>query len=406
MGNLAQKEILMVFKRDLADTLLRYSKFPVVGIFGPRQSGKTTLVKNTFQKHVYLNFEDPNIRSFASENPTGFLREYENEHGIILDEFQYVPQILSYIQLESDEKDRPGYFVLTGSQNFLMNQAITQSLAGRIGILTLLPMSINEFKNNDQLTTNVNELIFKGGYPRLYSKNLLPSELYPSYIQSYVERDIRQLINVENLNSFQKFMQLCAARVGQLLNISDLATNCGIDQKTVKRWLTILEASYIIFLLNPFHVNFNKRVTKTPKLFFYDTGLACSLLQIRSSEELALSSFKGHLFECCIMADVFKQYFSIGTKAPIYFWRDQNGLIEVDCIIDHGIKQIPIEIKSGEVIANLSLDSFSKWNNLAGADPLDGYVIYGGHGNQSRSTGNFVGWQEAGNLVKRLEKQI
>lgn len=395
----------MIFKRALTATLLRLSKFPVVGVFGPRQSGKTTLVKHVFNNHVYLNFEDPNIRLFAAENPKGFLQEYENEHGIILDEFQYVPQILSYIQIESDLKDRPGYFVLTGSQNFLMNQAVTQSLAGRIGILTLLPLSIKEFKENQILSEHVNELIFKGGYPRIYSKNISPLDLYPSYIQSYVERDIRQLVNVENLETFQKFMQLCAGRIGQLLNISDLSISCGISQKTVKSWLSILEASYIIFLLNPYHVNFNKRITKSPKLFFYDTGLACSLLNIRSSEELAFSSFKGHFFECFIIADIFKQYFSIGTKAPVYFWRDLNGRIEVDCLLDLGIKLVPIEIKSGEMVSSNYFDGLNRWNELASADSTQCYVVYGGQYVQHFNSGNLVGWQESGALIEKLENR-
>lgn len=395
----------MIYKRALSETLIRFAKFPVVGVFGPRQSGKTTLVKDTFKEHTYLNFEDPAIRLFASENPKGFLKQYENEHGIILDEFQYVPKILSYIQLESDEKDRPGYFVLTGSQNFLINQEVTQSLAGRIGILTLPPLSINELKNNNLLSENVNELIFKGGYPRIYAKGLSPVELYPSYIHSYIERDVRQLINVGNLDVFQRFMQLCAGRIGQLLNVSDLATSCGITQKTAKSWLSILEASYIIFLLKPYHVNFNKRVTKSPKLFFYDTGLACSLLNIRSSNEVALSFLKGHLFENYIIADLFKQYFSIGTNAPLYFWRDMNGRIEIDCLIDLGIKLVPVEVKSGEATIKSYFSNLNKWNEIAKADPAQGYVVYGGEHEQHYETGNLIGWQISGSFVEKLERQ-
>ena len=394
-----------IFKRELEGTLLRFSKFPVVGVFGPRQSGKTTLVKKAFPKHKYLNFEDPNIRMYAAEDTKNFLLEHENENGIILDEFQYVPQILSYIQIESDEKDRPGYFVLTGSQNYLMNESVTQSLAGRIGILTLLPLSIKELKNNGILTDSVNELIFKGGYPRLYSKNFTPTELYPSYIQSYVERDVRQLVNVENLSTFQKFMQLCAGRVGQLLNISDLSINCGISPPTVHRWLSILHANYIIFLLSPYYKNFNKRVIKSPKLFFYDTGLACSLLKIRSSEELALSSFRGNLFENCMIADIFKQYLNIGTTAPIYFWRDKNGTIEVDCLINLGADLVPVEVKSGGSVLKNYFYSLARWGNVANVDPAKGYVVYGGEHVQSRKEGTLIGWQAAGGLVDRLEEK-
>jgi hypothetical protein len=394
----------MYILRDITETLERFAKFPVVGVFGPRQSGKTTLVKQVFGNHRYLNFEDPAIRSFAAESPQNFLREYENEYGIILDEFQYVPEILSYIQIEADLKDRPGYFVLTGSQNFLMNEAITQSLAGRIGILTLLPLSIHELESAGLLTENVHEAIVQGGYPRLFAKNMSPEELYPSYIHSYVERDIRLLVNVENLSTFQRFMQLCAGRVGQLTNFSDLAVSCGIDLKTVKSWLSILEASYIIFLLNPYHGNFNKRITKSSKLYFYDTGLACSLLNMRSSQELALSVFKGHLFENYIIADLFKQYYNRGTKAPLYFWRDMNGRIEVDCLVDRGVKLIPIEIKAGEAPLSDYFEGIARWNELVQADQKDSYVIYGGQHVQHRSVGTLVGWRSAGTLIEELEK--
>jgi predicted AAA+ superfamily ATPase len=395
---------MMIFKRALTQTLLRFSKLPVVGVFGPRQSGKTTLVKEVFNKHKYINFEDPAMRSFVADNPQGFLREFENDHGIILDEFQYVPQILSYIQMAADEKDRPGYFVLTGSQNFLMNETVTQSLAGRIGILTLLPLSIHELTSNDLITDNVHEIIYKGGYPRIYAKGVLPAELYPSYIHSYVERDVRQLVNVENLSTFQRFMQLCVARISQQLNVADLATSCGISQKTVNSWLSLLQASYIIFLLSPYHNNFSKRVVKTPKLYFYDTGLACSLLNIRSSEELALSTFKGPFFESFIIADLFKQYYSRGTRAPLYYWRDANGRIEVDCLVDHGTSLTPIEIKSNEIINKSYFDNLTKFHEIAETKASESFIIYAGIHQQTRTGGNVVGWQASGALINKLEK--
>lgn len=393
----------MFIKRTLKDTILRFSKFPIVGIFGPRQSGKTALAQHVFKKYRYVNFEDPIIRAYATESPREFLREHENKHGIILDEFQYVPQILSYIQIESDAHDRPGYFILTGSQNFLMNQAVTQSLAGRIGLLKLLPLSIQELKGAHKLTDQANKLIFSGGYPRIYAKNFSPTEFYPSYIHSYVERDVRLLVNVENLATFQKFLQLCAGRVGQLLNISDLAVNCGISQQTAKSWLTILQASYIIFLLSPYHVNFNKRVTKSPKLYFYDTGLACSLLKMRSAQELALSPFKGPLFECFIISDLIKQYCNNGMDAPIYFWRDLNGRTEVDCLINRGTSLIAIEVKAGESVTSSYFDGLARWNEIAKTGTTGNYVIYAGKHNQKRENGSLVSWQSAGNLVQKLE---
>lgn len=392
----------MNLKRELRDTLLRFAKFPVVGLFGPRQSGKTTLVRSVFKNHKYLNFEDPDIRDFAMQDPKGFLQEHENQYGIILDEFQYVPKILSYLQLESDEKKRPGYFVITGSQNFLMNQAITQSLAGRIGILTLLPLSLHELAQNDLLPAHVNELIFKGSYPRLYTEHFTSEEFYPSYIHTYVERDVRQLINVENLRTFRRFMQLCAARVGQLLNVSDLAMNCGINHRTAENWLSILEASYIIFLLAPHHENYNKRAIKTPKLFFYDTGLVCSLLGIKLLEELSLSSMKGHLFECLIVSDFFKQFYNAGSQPSLYFWRDKNGYIEVDCIVDRGTRLIPVEIKSGATINNAFFDSLEKWHELAKTESSSGYVVYAGELTQTRKMGKLISWLQAGTLISKV----
>jgi len=377
-----------MFKRELESTLLRLAKFPVVAILGPRQSGKTTLARAVFKNHIFLNLESPHIRELAIKDPIAFLRENENEYGIILDEFQYAPEILSYIQVESDEKKRPGYFVLTGSQNFLMNQAVSQSLAGRVGIVTLLPLSIKELKDNKALPENVNEAIFNGGYPRLYAEKFSPLELYPPYIQSYLERDIRQLVKVENLRTYQKFMQLCAGRVGQLLNIADIATNCGVHRQTVESWISILEASYVIFTLKPYWENFKKRATKMPKLYFYDTGLACSLLDITSSAQLAVSSFRGPLFESFMISDLHKQY----------------GYIEVDCLANVGNHLIPIETKSGETANSDYFVGLTKWNELAETDPTKGYVVYGGNYTQSTNSGRLLGWKDAGNLMIELEE--
>jgi len=393
----------MFLRRNLSETLKRFAKFPVVVVVGPRQSGKTTLVRHTFNKHTYLNLEDPELLAFIERDPKAFLREYENEHGIILDEFQHAPKFLSYVQLEVDEKKRPGYFVLTGSQNFLMNQAITQTLAGRTGILTLLPLSINELAESNKLTPHYNDILFNGGYPRIYAENFTPSELYPSYIHSYIERDVRQIINVENLKTFQKFIQLCAGRVGQLLNIADIATNCGICYKTVERWLSVLEANYIIFFLQPHVNNFKKRITKTPKLYFYDTGLACSLLGIRTAHDIALSPFRGPLFECFIIADLYKQYYNSGLEPHLYFWRDQNGRVEIDCLIDLGIKLIPIEIKSGETINNSFFDGLGRWNELAETGQENNYVIYAGDSSQNRTAAHVIDWKSTGTLIEKIE---
>jgi len=393
----------MFLNRDMEKTLVRYAQFPVVALLGPRQSGKTTLVKKHFKKHTFLSFEDPAIREFATTDPKGFLKEHENKHGIILDEFQYVPQILSYIQLEADDKHRPGYFVITGSQNFLMNQAITQSLAGRVGILTLLPFSIQELEKNNILPERSQNLITTGSYPRAYTENITTDDLYASYIHTYVERDVRQLINVGDLRMFQRFLTLCAGRIGQLLNISDLAENCGITPPTATKWLSVLEASYIVFLTQPHFKNFNKRIIKTPKLFFYDTGVACNLLGINSTKVLSASPFRGPLFENLIMSDFNKQFLNNGHKPTLYFWRDHNGRVEVDCIVEKNIHLIPIEIKSSETISSSNFfDGLKLWNELSQTTAENNYVVYGGDQNQKRQFGTIVSWRSASTLIDRI----
>lgn len=396
----------MLINRDIENTLKRYAKFPVVALLGPRQSGKTTVARKFFAQHSYVNLEDPKVRAAITEDPKRFLRDYENKHGIIIDEFQYAPELLSYVQIEADTYDRPGYFVLTGSQNFLMNKAISQSLAGRVGILRLMPLSIHELTQSNLMPDSIDSALFQGGYPRLYVQNIAPRDLFLSYIHTYVEQDVHRLVHVEKLLIFQKFMQLCAARVGQQLNVSDLATQCGIAQSTVHEWLSILDASYIIFLLKPYHNNFTKRITKTPKLYFYDTGLAASLLNLRSPEELALSFFRGSLFENLIIADLYKQYYNLGVEPTLYYWRDQNGRIEIDGLIDLGIRLIPLEIKSGETINADFFTAIKNWSEIANVNPENGYIIYGGDTKQSRSGGTVITWQQAGDLIAQLEKVV
>lgn len=394
-----------MFKRDIEISLKKLSKFPAIAILGPRQSGKTTLVKINFKNHKFYSFEDPTIREFAQSDPKRFLSDSENKFGIILDEFQYVPELLSYIQLDIDNKKRPGYFILTGSQNFLMNQAITQTLAGRIGILTLLPLSLNELKENNLIKeNNIDNVILNGFYPRLYAENFSPTDLYPSYIHTYIERDVRQLTNVGDLRTFQKFLGLCAGRIGQLLNLSDLATNCGISVPTASKWISILEASYVIFILQPYFNNFNKRLTKSPKLYFYDTGIACNLLGISSDNILSLSPFRGHLFENLIISDLKKQFYNYGITPPIYFWRDQNGRTEIDCLIDYESNLIPIEIKSSQTISMEYFKNLIDWGKIAQSISANNYIIYAGDTNQTRSSGNIINWESSANLIKKLYK--
>lgn len=391
-----------MIRRSIEVKIQAFSKFPAVAILGPRQSGKTTLAKKVFPQHRYLNFEDEAMRTSALEDPKRFLSIHDNEFGIILDEFQQVPKLLSYIQLNIDEHDRPGYFVLTGSQNFLMNQAITQSLAGRVGIINLHPFSMQELKENNLLLESTDRVILNGFYPRIYDKNINPALFYPGYIQSYIERDVRQILNVGDLHLFQNFVALCAGRIGQLVNMEALGNACGITGKTVKAWLSILEASYIIFLVKPHHKNFNKRVVKTPKLYFYDTGLACSLLRITTLDACIFHPLRPALFENLIIADLYKQFCNRGERPPLYFWRDANGTYEIDCIIDQGDKLIPVEIKSGETITTDFFRGLTSWNEMDQADPSKSLIVYGGDIKHARKQGTVIGWRHAVDLISKI----
>lgn len=267
-----------------------------------------------------------------------------------------------------------------------------------------MPFSIHELKENGLLGLQSSHTLFKGGYPRIYAAKIDPVDFYSSYINTYIERDVRQLINVGDLNTFQKFLALCAGRVGQLLNLSELAMSCGISISSATRWLSVLQASYIIFILQPHFNNFNKRINKTPKLFFYDTGVACSLLRIVNEKTLALTPFRGNLFENLIISDFFKQYYNNGMRPSLYFWRDKNGRIEVDCIIDQGTKLVPIEIKASQTIATNFFNGIVRWNELSDTLPADNYIIYAGDTNQKRNKGRIIGWQSAATLIDKLSQ--
>lgn len=394
---------MTMFKRDLTATLNKYAKFPVIALIGPRQSGKTTLVKHAFPQHKFLSLDNEITQAFAIDDPEGFLLTHENEYGIILDEFQYAPKLTTYIKLEADNKKRPGYFVLTGSQNFLVNKAISESLAGRIGILNLLSLANNELLKNKLTATTLNETIFNGSYPRIFAEQIPANEFYPSYILSYIQRDVAQLINANNISTFRRFVQLCAGRIGQLCNVNALANETGISAPTAKEWLSILEASYIIFFLEPHFKNFNKVLIKTPKLYFFDTGLACSLLRINSSEVLNNSPFQGALFESFIISDLYKQYCNMGLSPALYFWRDKGGAHEIDCIIEQGNNIYPLEIKSGINVASDAFRGIEYWNKLANANAQHAYLVYGGNEKQIRKHGNVINWEIASKLISKLK---
>ncbi len=387
----------MFIKRVLEKKLLYLAEqFTALALLGPRQSGKTTLCKEIFPKHEYVNLEELDTRQFAIDDPKGFLNKYENlaaRKGVIFDEIQNAPQLLSYIQGRIDEHPRPGFYVLTGSQNILLNEQISQTLAGRITIQTLLPLSIEELTLANLLPNDLFTLLFQGFYPSIYKHKISANDWYKSYIQTYVERDVRQIRNIADLSLFQKFLRLCAGRIGQLLNLTSLSNDCGISVNTAHSWISILETSYIVFLLQPHHKNFSKRLIKSPKLYFYDPGLASHLLGIDSPEVLNQHYLRGGLFETMVLSNLLKHRLNAGKNPNIYFWRDKTG-IEIDCLIEEGDSLIPIEMKSAQTIHSDFFTSLAHFSKLANISPSAGYVIYGGQEEQKRQNGHIVSWKD------------
>lgn len=338
-----------MIKRKISTLLQEYmSEFRAVLVVGPRQSGKTTLVQQVFPNKPYVSLENPDERLLAESDARAFLNRFPN--GVILDEIQRVPILFNYLQEILDSTDKDGLFILTGSNNILLQENVSQTLAGRLGVLDLLPLSYNEIISTNQ-HISLEDLIFNGSYPEIYNKNRKPEIWHQSYIKTYVERDVRQLKNIENTSLFIKFLKICAGRVGQQINISAISNDVGIDIKTVQSWLSVLEQSYIIKLLPPFYNNFNKRIVKSPKLYFVDSGLVCSLLSIRKREELKLSHFYGALVENYIIMDCIKNNFNKNMGQHFYYWRDNKG-IEIDLIIDNEKYFVPIEIKSAQTYTN------------------------------------------------------
>jgi len=386
-----------MIQRTAHETIMRLAKgFPVIAITGPRQSGKTTLAKSAFPDKPYLTLEDPDARLLAESDPRGLLSSYPD--GLILDEAQRAPQIFSYLQSFVDDNLVPGKYILTGSQQFGLMSGITQSLAGRVGLVQLLPFAMDELKNADKLPNNVNQLMSLGMYPPLYDRDLMPMDWFPAYINTYIERDVRQLINVRDLSTFQRFIRMCAARTGQLLNLSSLASDCGITHNTAAAWISVLEASYIIFLLRPHFSNFNKRMVKAPKLYFIDTGLAAWLLGIREHEQLTFHAQRGALFENLVVTEFIKGRFNRGQQADIYFWRDSKGL-EVDLLLDDGSNLKPVEIKSGQTVATDFLTSLRKWCELSGFPDRSALLVYGGTTALTNGNISIVPWRELATLA-------
>jgi len=368
------------------------SSFKAIAITGPRQSGKTTLTKSFFPDKPYISLENPTDRNLALADPVGFLSAFPN--GAILDEVQKAPELFSYLQGILDSSSEKGKFVLTGSNNFLLLESISQSLAGRVGYLDLLPFSIHESEICPQPPTTLEESIFIGGYPSVVHDRTKPENWFAGYVRTYIERDVRLVKNISDLVTFQRFLYLCAGRLGQQINLTNLANDAGVDHKTVQSWLGVLQASYIVYTLPPYYKNFNKRLTKASKLYFYDTGLACYLLGIKAANELTNHGYRGLLFENFIITELLKKRYNKGQRSNLFYWRDSSGN-EIDVLIDNGITQVPVEIKSA---ATLNLDFFKGlnfWEKLTGQK--GGQLIYAGAGNRHKDF-SVYNWKDVKSL--------
>jgi len=378
-----------MIQREIKDKLLQLTgKYPVVSLTGPRQSGKTTLLQESFPEYLYTSLEEPDTRIQAESDPRRFLASAPR---MIIDEIQRIPELFSYIQTITDQSGQVGQFIISGSQSFLLNERISQSLAGRVAILHLMPFSYSELSAHGLKAKSVEVIIYNGFYPRLYDRQIDPQDFYPNYIQTYIERDVRLLQNVQNLNLFVRFMKLCSGRVGQLLNLSSLASDTGVSVNTAKSWISVLEASFIIFLLQPHYRNFNKRLVKMPKLYFHDTGLASSLLGISSAEQIDTHFQFGALFENFIISELLKRRFHRGKRSNLYFWRDHKGA-EIDVIIEQADSLVPVEIKSSRTYSESFFSGLNYWRKLSESQDKQQFVVYGGKGIRDTKNGTLLGW--------------
>lgn len=381
----------MFIKRDLQDAIIAgAAQIPVIAVIGPRQSGKSTLVRELFKRHTYIDMQDAAMFEFANQDPKGFLHSYKNEHGIIIDEAQYAPNLFAQIKVEADKDPRSGYYILSGSQNFLLHEKISESLAGRVYFYTLLPLSINELQQAGLQQESALAQMCKGFYPRVYQPHMQAVEYYENYILTYVERDIRTIRNIDNILIFKKFMQLCALRIGSTINFSDIATDCGISTTTARSWLALLEASFILFLLPPYHNNLGKRIIKTPKLYFYDVGLAAALMGLDAQALVQQRQIYGGLFENMIIVDGIKNFNAQNIRPMLSFYRDSNQK-EIDLIIETKGKTIPIEIKASETVNSHFFDTTTWFVEQLKTDERP-IVIYGGDQIQTRTQGKLFPW--------------
>ena len=365
-------------------------KFPAIGLLGPRQSGKTTLAKELFPKKPYISFENQDNVIMAKSDPRAFLAKYKT--GAIFDEIQRVPELLSYLQGVIDSQpNKVGLFVITGSQNLLLLESVSQSLAGRIAFIHLLPFSVAELAASKFSSQSLNKLILNGGYPRLYDKKINTTDFYPNYLLTYVERDVRQIKNIANLGLFQRFLKICATRVGQEINYTSISNDTGVDQKTVMSWLGILEASFIAFRLQPYFNNLGKRLTQMPKLYFYDTGLCCSLLEIDNDSHVNTHPLRGSLFENLMILELLKKRLNNGQRSNLYYWRERSGS-EIDILIEQASQVIPVEIKTATTFSNDYLKGINYWKKL-NPDIKNAYLVYTGKSSEIDNT-SIINWKE------------
>jgi predicted AAA+ superfamily ATPase len=380
-----------VIKRLLQRDCIKFSKqYPVVTITGPRQSGKTTLAKACFPRMPYVNLEEPDKRKFAVEDPRGFLGNYPD--GAILDEIQRAPDIPSYIQSIVDSSTKKGLFILTGSQQFEISHSISQSLAGRTALIKLLPFSLTELERSRKLPP-LDDLLLKGFYPRIYKERLDPRPFYMNYFETYVQRDLRQLSQIDNLHIFEKFIRILASRIGQLLNYNSLANDIGVSQPTIRKWISLLEASYIVFILPPFFRNIGKRLIKTPKVYFYDVGLATYLLGIENVTQLKSHPLRGNIFENFVVMEFLKNRFNNAKTSNLYFYRDRTGN-EIDLVIQEAISLVPIEIKSAETFHADFSRGLNTFRKLFGPEIKKSFIIYSGKEKHRHQGITFLPWQE------------
>jgi uncharacterized protein len=388
--------------RTLEDKLKEVAKkYPVVLLTGPRQSGKTTLCRRVFPKKDYVSFENPDVREFAQSDPKGLLEKYPQ--GAVFDEIQRVPELLSYIQGIVDERNKEGMYILTGSQNILLLKSVQQSLAGRVAILKLLPFSYHEIASLVE-GFSLDKILYTGGFPRIFDKKLNPTETMRNYVESYVERDVRQIINVKNLSSFQRFLKLCAGRIGQILSLSSIGNDAGVSHTTVREWLSVLQASYIVYLLPAYYRNFNKRIVKSPKLFFYDVGLAAYLLGIDGPQYVSRDSLRGNLFENFVLIEMLKHFWAQARQAPLYYFRDNVGN-EVDLLLAQGDRVVGVEFKAGQTINSEWFKSLEYLKKVMGDNVIARAVVYGGQESQKRTAFSIYSYKETMSLYRDFSKE-